>query len=131
MDGKILKTSAEKWKLQIIKWKHRTRDDKPESFKTDVLNREKEMAGERGANFKRENYHDARDLREHGRGLRVSEMTAGCLHWSCRRWQEEGMKLPLVMERNGGKDKTMEGGKERGRENVSLKTDYLCRFCNH
>lgn len=89
------------------------------------------MAGERGANFKRENYHDARDLREHRRGLRVSEMTAGCLHWSCRRWQEEGMKLPLVMERNGGKDKTMEGGKERGRENVSLKTDYLCRFCNH
>lgn len=68
MDRKVLKTSAEKWKLQIIKWKHRTKDDKPESFKTDVLNREKEMPGERGASFKREkNCHDVRDLGEHGR----------------------------------------------------------------
>lgn len=150
MDRKILKTSAEKWKLQIIKWKHRTKDDKPESFKTDVLNREKEMPGERGASFKREkNYHDVRDSGEHG----VCEMTAGCFRWSSRRWQEEGMKSPLVvgmklplvvgiklpffhwreMEEKikRWREGRVEGGKERGRENVSLKTDYLCRFCNH
>lgn len=86
------------------------------------------MPGERGASFKREkNYHDVRDLGEHRRGLRVCEMTAGCLHWSSRRWQEERMRLPLVVERNGGKDKMMEGGSEREegtdgwRENVSFK----------
>lgn len=115
-----MKTSAEKGKLQIIKWKCRTKDDKPESFKMDVFNHEKEMAGERGANFKRENYHDVRDLREHARGLRVCEIIAGCFHWSSRTWQEDGMNLPLVVERNGGKDKMMEGGREGRRKGENM-----------